>query len=80
MPSLILFYRPTCPYCQKVLAFIKSHEIAVEMKDISRDPSLRDELITQGGKSQVPCLLIDNKPLYESDDIIDWLKKNVVNR
>lgn len=29
-----------------------------------------------GGKTQVPCLVIDGKPLYESLDIIEWLKTN----
>ncbi len=49
------------------------------MKDIHQDPSAREELIKIGGKSQVPCLIIDGKTLYESWDIIEWLKKNFEN-
>jgi glutaredoxin len=30
-------------------------------------------LVSNGGKRQVPCLFIDGKPLYESEDIIDYL-------
>ena len=31
-------------------------------------------IVERGGKFQAPCLFIDGKPLYESLDIIDWLK------
>ena len=40
------------------------------------DSNATTELIQIGGKTQVPCLIIDGQALYESDDIIDWLKKN----
>ena len=33
-------------------------------------------LMEVGGKRQVPCLFIDGAPLYESSDIIDWLRAN----
>ena len=34
----------------------------------------RLELIRVGGKQQVPCLFIDVKPMYESLDIVEWLR------
>ncbi len=46
------------------------------MKDTMKDPAARAELAKIGGKTQVPCLVIDGKPLYESLDIIEWLKTN----
>ena len=36
----------------------------------------RLELIRVGGKQQVPCLFIDGKPMYESMDIVEWLRAN----
>lgn len=48
----------------------------VEMVDIEADPKNKDELIELGGMYQVPMLLIDGQPLYESDDIIKWFKEN----
>ena len=30
----------------------------------------------KGGKEQIPCLFIDGQPLYESQDIVKWLRKN----
>lgn len=76
MPKLELYYRPMCPFCQKVLRFIEENSISLELKDISGTPELGRELTSLGGKTQVPCLSIDGKTLYESDDIIQWLKEN----
>ena len=76
MPKLELYYRPMCPFCQKVLRFMEESDLALELKDISGDPELAQDLMSLGGKTQVPCLSIDGEALYESDDIIQWLKDN----
>ena len=65
-----------CPYCQRVRDFLQKEGINVPMKDIHENPAYREELINIGSKSQVPCLVIDGKALYESLDIIEWFKKN----
>jgi len=76
MHELTLFYKPTCPYCQKVLAFTQQEDISLQMKNVSENSEIRQELMTIGGKTQVPCLIIDGKALYESDDIVQWLGEN----
>lgn len=76
MEKLKLFYMEGCPYCDKVRLFMKDNDINVEMVDIHVDPKNKEELETIGGKIQVPMLLIDKDPLYESEDIIQWFKKN----
>lgn len=70
-----------CPFCKRVIKVIQSAKIAVIYKDLDVHDKLRKELITGGGKQQVPCLLITEKGqsdrwLYESEDIITFLKKN----
>ena len=80
MVKLELFVRLTCPYCQKVLKFIKDNKIVLPVKDILADPKNLEKLIKVGGKQQVPCLFIDGHPMYESDDIIFWLKNNKVEK
>ena len=76
---LELYYYPECPYCQKVLRALDGlgAEVvdAVALKDIHADESARQTLIAVGGKQQVPCLFIDGLPLYESDDIVAWLRR-----
>ena len=76
MQELTLFYRPMCPYCQKVIHYIEQNNISLELKDVSGNSENHQELLTIGGKTQVPCLNIDEKALYESDDIIQWLSEN----
>lgn len=72
IPGLILYYKPTCPYCRKVLAFMEQQDITLEMRN-TLEPGVIDELYALIGKSQVPCLVIDGTPMLESDDIIEYL-------
>ena len=76
MSHLTLYYKPTCPYCQKVLTHMDQNGISVPLKNRDENPHIRQELINIGGKPQVPCLTIDGKALYESDDIIQWFRQN----
>ncbi len=74
MANLVLYYTQSCPYSQKVLRFIEQNNIKLVLKDTHEGRQNREDLIKIGGKSQVPCLVIDGQALYESDDIIEWLK------
>ena len=76
MPNLVLYERQGCPYSQKVLDFMRQKNITVIRKDIGRNDADRKELLRIGGKQQVPCLVIDGKPMYESNEIIKWLETN----
>lgn len=73
--TLTLYHFNGCPYCQRVKDFLNKEGIEVPMKDIHEKPAYLAELIKIGGKSQVPCLVIDGRALYESSDIIEWFKK-----
>ena len=77
-PTLELYYFPTCPYCQKVLRAADQLGIAdrIALKNIHADAEANRTLLEVGGIGQVPCLFIDGKPLYESDDIVAWLRAN----
>ena len=74
--ELVLYYKPTCPFCRKVLDFMNEDGIELPMRDIVADEDARQALIDVGGKQQVPCLFIDGEPLYESNDIIQYLRDN----
>ena len=43
-------------------------------RDIIESEEAAKQLVSVGGKRQVPCLFIDGKPMYESQDIINWLE------
>ncbi len=74
--KLELYKYDTCPYCRRVMSVIEELGADVEMHDIHRNPQDLERLMAVGGKRQVPCLLIDGEPLYESADIISWLQQN----
>lgn len=74
MKDLKLYYRPMCPYCRKVLRFAEDNGIELEKRNIAEPENYR-RLVDVGGDEQVPCLFIDGRPLYESDDIIAFLKR-----
>lgn len=73
--KLELYMFETCPFCRRVLSYLdESGRTDVELHDIRKNEEDRRTLIQVGGMEQVPCLFIDGQPLYESLDIIDWLK------
>ncbi len=76
MPNLVLYHFEGCSYCERVKDFMAKNKIKIPMKDTHKDVGAKEELIRIGGKSQVPCLVIDGKALYESLDIMEWLKRN----
>ncbi len=75
-PQLLLYYNPWCPYCQKVLDYLNQIHKTVPMKNLQSDLKYKEELKKIGGKTQVPCLIINGKAMYESADIIRWLSQN----
>lgn len=75
---LTLYYKPTCPFCQDVLGEAEEMGLKFNLKDISTDATLAEELIARGGKRQVPYLVDEEKntEMYESRDIIKYLREN----
>jgi glutaredoxin len=75
-PTLVLYYTDYCPYSHKVLRYLQRIHKTVPMKNVGASAADKKELQAVGGKLQVPCLAIDGKALYESDDIIQWLSEH----
>jgi glutathione S-transferase len=74
MPELTLYHFPACPFCQMVFDCLDRLNLEIPMRDILTEAGARDDLVEIGGKGQVPCLVIDGQPMYESADIIRWLE------
>lgn len=68
-----LYYKKSCPYCVRVLRFLESNGITLDLRD-TMQPGNQNDLIRIGGKKQVPCLVINGRALYESEDIISYLR------
>ncbi len=74
--KLELFYYDSCPFCQMVLQAINELGIEVIYCDIMNDTSALERHVKTTGRRTVPCLYIDDKPMFESRDIINWLQQN----
>lgn len=73
---LTLYVKTGCPYCAKVLAAAEKLNVELSLKNVA-DEAIALELITRGGKKQMPYL-VDGETgteMYESDDIIEYLQK-----
>ena len=77
--KLELYHFQSCPYCVKVRNTIDSLGVKSQVTyfDILEDQKAHDKLMELNGDEQVPCLVVDGKPMLESDEIIEWLKANV---
>ena len=81
--DLSLYDFSTCPFCIKVRRFMHENNIHIEILDAANNETHKSDLLAYGGKQQVPCLRIpqqdsDDIWLYESDDIISYLKKQIL--
>jgi glutaredoxin len=76
---LKLYQYLACPFCVKTRRAIRRLGLNIETRDALHNPTYREELASQGGKQQVPCLQITHEDgsvewLYESSDIIAYLQ------
>ncbi|MSS78088.1 NrdH-redoxin [Anaerococcus sp. WCA-380-WT-2B] len=76
MSNYKLFVGSMCPHCRKVENFMDEEGINIDIVNINEDRYAMMELIKNGGKRQVPCLYHDGEYMYESNDIIEFLKSS----
>ncbi len=74
--NLQLYFFYECPFCQIILNKIEQLNLKIELLNTRENPEHRQKLINDTGRATVPCLYIDNTPMHESADIINWLDTN----
>ena len=75
--KLSLYHYDSCPYCAYARSAIKQLDVNVELRNIHQNSEHWKDLIANGGKAQVPCLLIEQEDgtsswLYESEQIVSF--------
>lgn len=75
--NIKIYCLQSCPFCIKVVDYVEEKNLEVELIDVTNDVKLQKEVESLGGKYQVPMMTVDGEPMYESDDIVDWLKENM---
>ena len=71
--NMVLYIKPGCPFCSKVMLFMEENGIEMKILD-STEPGNGQALLDMNGTTQVPCLVVDDKPMLESDDIVQYLE------
>lgn len=81
LTGLALYHIPTCLFCWRVRLAMMRLGISLPLKNVLTQPSSHHELVSEGGRMQVPCLRIEEgdsvRWLYESGDIIKYLKQRL---
>ena len=78
-PGLALYNSDSCWFCAQVRQTLDKLRMAIEIRDVVGNAQHRAALLNGGGKTQVPCLRIEEAPgqvrwLYESADICRFLE------
>lgn len=68
-----LYVMDSCPYCQKVMNFADDMDIKYDKFEVDNSEN-HNRLIMLGGKDQVPFLVDGETKMYESSDIIEYLR------
>lgn len=78
-----LFHRWYDPLSEEVIDFLKLNNIShlVEFIDIDdEDEMAADRLKLICGHSEVPCLIVDMKPIHGTENIIGWLREHLLGQ
>lgn len=74
-----LYQFRTCPYCAYVLEEFSRLGLVIgkdfELVEASRGTPGRQEVVRLGGINQVPFLVDDEVKMYESRDIVEYVRK-----
>jgi glutaredoxin len=78
--KLALYQFRLCPFCVKTRRAIRRLGLDIELRDARNDPKWNKQLVSEGGKYQVPCLRISTDDgrvdwMYESTEINRYLEK-----
>lgn len=73
-----LYFFEKCPHCAKVISQIEKLDLSksIIFNDIRKDLEHAEKHQSVTGRATVPCLYVDNRPMFESDEIISWLELN----
>jgi len=65
--DVIVYTSPTCPYCTMVKEFLSQRGISFEERDVSRNSSYAQELVSNTGQMGVPVTIIDGQVVVGFD-------------
>lgn len=72
MPHIVIYTTATCPYCLRAKALLSRKQVAFEEIKVDSDYEKRAEMTARaGGRSTVPQIFIDGRPIGGCDDLYE---------
>lgn len=71
MTKIVIYTKPTCPYCMRAKALLAQKGASFEEIDIAAEPHRRDEMIARAnGGYTVPQIFINDRHIGGCDDMM----------
>ena len=81
MKHVLMYSKPTCPYCQRAIKLLESKGIYFEVINLLQTPEKRQEMIEKsGGKYTVPQIFIDEKHIGGCDDLYQLDEEGILDQ
>jgi thioredoxin reductase (NADPH) len=69
MASILIYTKPTCPFCDRAKALLRAKGQTWTEIDIEAEPARREEMIQRSRRKSVPQIFIDDRHLGGCDDL-----------
>ncbi len=70
MVHVLIYTKPSCPYCHRAKHLLQEKGVRYEEIDIAADPARRSEMMTKSaGKTTVPQIFIEGMHVGGCDDL-----------
>jgi hypothetical protein len=70
-----LFVKSACGFSRKVMLARENLHLQdrIPLRNVTEDPKAKEDLVRLTGKDQAPCLIVEGKPMQDSDEIVRYL-------
>ena len=80
MPPVVIYTKPSCPYCVRAQALLQRKGVSYEEIVASADPELREEMIRRSGRMTYPQIFIGDKHVGGCDDLHELERRGELDR
>lgn len=69
IPKVVMYATAWCPYCMRARQLLEQKKANLEVIDVDRDPTLRQEMMARSGRHTVPQIFIGETHVGGCDDL-----------
>jgi len=69
VPKIEVYTQPWCPYCSRAINLLTKKGVAFEEIDAPSGTKQRAESIARSGRTSVPQIFVDGRPIGGSDEL-----------